>query len=86
MAVVPASDTGAVEMCMWSMLGAAPVDVFAWESFGKDWVTDAVKQLKVENCETHVAAFGELPDFSKARDDADIIFTWLVGMVASMPR
>ena len=75
-AVVPASDTGAVEMCMWSMLGAAPVDVFAWESFGKDWVTDAVKQLKVENCETHVAAFGELPDFSKARDDADIIFTW----------
>lgn len=75
-AIVPASDTGAVEMCMWSMLGAKPVDVFAWESFGQDWVTDAVKQLKLENCNTHVADFGALPDFSKARDDADIIFTW----------
>ncbi|WP_369426154.1 phosphoserine transaminase [Hyphomonas sediminis] len=75
-AIVPASDTGAVEMCMWSMLGAKPVDVFAWESFGQDWVTDAVKQLKLANCNTHVAEFGALPDFAKARDDADIIFTW----------
>ena len=75
-AIVPASDTGAVEMCMWSMLGAKPVDVFAWESFGQDWVTDAVSQLKLEACETYVGEFGELPPFEKARDDADIIFTW----------
>ena len=75
-AIVPASDTGAVEMCMWSMLGAKPVDVFAWESFGQDWVTDATKQLKLPECETYGADYGELPDFSKARDDADIIFTW----------
>ncbi|MEL6323734.1 MAG: phosphoserine transaminase [Pseudomonadota bacterium] len=75
-AIVPASDTGAVEMCMWSMLGSRPVDVFAWESFGQDWVTDAVKQLKLEACETHVGDYGELPPFEKARDDADIIFTW----------
>lgn len=75
-AIVPASDTGAVEMCMWSMLGAKPVDVFAWESFGEDWVTDATKQLKIADCKTHVAGYGTLPDFSKVRDDADIIFTW----------
>lgn len=75
-AIVPASDTGAVEMCMWSMLGAKPVDVFAWESFGEDWVTDAVKQLKLSDCSTYVAGYGQLPDFGKARDDADIIFTW----------
>ena len=75
-AIVPASDTGAVEMCMWSMLGAKPVDVFAWESFGQDWVTDATKQLKLADCETHVGDYGELPPFEKARDDADIIFTW----------
>jgi len=75
-AIVPASDTGAVEMCMWSMLGAKPVDVFAWEAFGSDWVTDATKQLKLADCKTYVADYGGLPDFSKARDDADIIFTW----------
>ncbi len=75
-AIVPASDTGAVEMCMWSMLGCKPVDVFAWESFGQGWVTDAVKQLKLENCEVHIGDYGVLPDFDKARDDADIIFTW----------
>ncbi|MEZ5946664.1 MAG: phosphoserine transaminase [Hyphomonas sp.] len=75
-AIVPASDTGAVEMCMWSMLGAKPVDVFAWESFGQDWVTDATKQLKLKDCNTHVGDYGELPPFEKARDDADIIFTW----------
>ncbi|ABI75753.1 phosphoserine aminotransferase [Hyphomonas neptunium ATCC 15444] len=75
-AIVPASDTGAVEMCMWSMLGVKPVDVFAWESFGQDWVTDAVKQLKLANCNTYTADYGQLPDFAKARDDADIIFTW----------
>ena len=75
-AIVPASDTGAVEMCMWSMLGAKPVDVFAWESFGSDCVTDATKQLKLADCKTYTADYGALPDFSKARDDADIIFTW----------
>jgi phosphoserine aminotransferase len=75
-AIVPASDTGAVEMCMWSMLGVRPVDVFAWESFGKDWVTDAVKQLRLNDCNIHTADYGELPDFAAAREDADIIFTW----------
>jgi len=75
-AIVPASDTGAVEMCMWSMLGAKPVDVFAWESFGQDWITDATKQLKLKDCNTYVGDYGELPPFEKARDDADIIFTW----------
>lgn len=73
-AIVPASDTGAVEMAMWSMLGARPVDVFAWESFGEEWVTDA-KALKIDAA-LHVARpYGALPDFTKARKDADIIFT-----------
>ncbi|MEM6534550.1 MAG: phosphoserine transaminase [Pseudomonadota bacterium] len=75
-AIVPASDTGAVEMCMWSMLGQRAVDVFAWESFGKDWVTDAVNELKLADCEIHSGDYGVLPDFSQARDDADIVFTW----------
>ncbi|WP_084399280.1 phosphoserine transaminase [Henriciella aquimarina] len=75
-AIVPASDTGAVEMCMWSMLGCKPVDIFAWESFGMGWVTDAQKQLKLDDCEIHVGDYGVLPDFGKARDDADIVFTW----------
>ena len=75
-AIVPASDTGAVEMCMWSMLGLRAVDIFAWESFGKDWVTDAQKQLKLEDCRIHTADYGELPDFAAARDEADIVFTW----------
>ncbi|MCI4646108.1 MAG: phosphoserine transaminase, partial [Hyphomonadaceae bacterium] len=74
--IVPASDTGAVEMCMWSMLGLRPVDIFAWESFGKDWVTDAQKQLRLKDCEIHVGDYGVLPDFNQAREDADIVFTW----------
>ncbi|MEO1786417.1 MAG: phosphoserine transaminase [Pseudomonadota bacterium] len=74
--IVPASDTGAVEMAMWSMLGERPVDIFAWESFGKDWVTDALEQLHDVDAEIHTADYGQHPDFSKARDDADIIFTW----------
>ncbi len=73
-AIVPASDTGAMEMAMWSMLGARPVDVFAWESFGEEWVTDAVKQLKLDAI-IHSAAYGLLPDLSLARAGADIIFT-----------
>src|ERR1700688_3501086 len=75
-AIVPASDTGAVEMAMWSMLGARPVDVFAWESFGEEWVTDALEQLKVADCRIHVGRpYGVLPDLSQARKAADIIFT-----------
>lgn len=73
-AIVPASDTGAVEMAMWSMLGCRPVDVFAWESFGEEWVTDA-KLLKLD-ARLHVGRpYGALPDFSQARKDADIVFT-----------
>jgi len=75
-AIVPASDTGAVEMALWSMLGARPVDVFAWESFGEEWVTDAVDQLKLVDCRIHVGRpYGVLPDLSLARDTADIVFT-----------
>jgi phosphoserine aminotransferase len=75
-AIVPASDTGAVEMALWSMLGARPVDVFAWESFGEEWVTDAVEQLKIADCRVHVGRpYGTLPDLSAARRTADIVFT-----------
>ena len=74
--IVPASDTGAVEMCMWSMLGPRPVQVAAWESFSKDWVTDIVDQLKLPAAEALVAPFGELPDLSKIRPDADLVFAW----------
>ena len=75
-AIVPASDTGAVEMCMWSMLGKNPLDVFAWENFGNDWVIDTREQLNLDDAKLHVADYGYLPDFSQARDNADIIFTW----------
>ncbi|MGE0829085.1 MAG: phosphoserine transaminase, partial [Hyphomonadaceae bacterium] len=72
--IVPASDTGAVEMAMWSMLGERPVDVFAWESFGEEWITDA-KLLKIDAA-LHVGRpYGALPDLSKARKNADIVFT-----------
>jgi phosphoserine aminotransferase len=75
-AIVPASDTGAVEMALWSMLGGRPVDVFAWESFGEEWVTDAVEQLKIPGCRVHVGRpYGVLPDLSLARATADIVFT-----------
>jgi phosphoserine aminotransferase len=75
-AIVPASDTGAVEMVLWSMLGARPVDVFAWESFGEEWVTDAAEQLKLEDCRIHVGRpYGTLPDLSLARKNADLVFT-----------
>jgi phosphoserine aminotransferase len=75
-AIVPASDTGAVEMAMWSMLGPRPIDVFAWESFGEEWITDAKEQLKLPEMQLHVGRpYGALPDFSKARKNADIIFT-----------
>ena len=74
--IVPASDTGAVEMAMWSMLGARPLQMLAFESFGKDWVTDVVKQLKLKDVEVLEAGYGDLPDLSKVRKDADLVFTW----------
>jgi len=74
--IVPGSDTGAMEMAMWSLLGQRPVDLFSWESFGAGWVTDVVKQLKLTDARSFVADYGELPDFSQANPDHDIIFTW----------
>jgi phosphoserine aminotransferase len=74
--VVPASDTGAVEMAMWSMLGPLPVQVAAWESFSKDWVVDVIDQLKLPNAEALEAPFGQLPDLTKVRPDADLVFAW----------
>jgi len=73
--IVPGSDTGAVEMAMWSMLGPKPVQLLAFESFGKDWVTDVTKQLKLD-AEVLSAPYGELPDLTKVRRDADLVFTW----------
>jgi phosphoserine aminotransferase len=73
--IVPASDTGAVEMAMWSMLGARPVTCLAWESFGEGWVTDAAKQLKL-NPAVITAPYGELPDLSQVDWASDVIFTW----------
>ena len=74
--IVPASDTGAVEMMMWSLLGARPVDVCAWESFGSGWLTDITKQLKLDDVTSLVADYGELPDLSKTSPDHDVVFTW----------
>jgi len=74
--IVAGSDTGAVEMAMWSMLGARPVQLLAFESFGKDWVTDVTKQLKLPDVEVLDAPYGELPDTSKVRPDCDLVFTW----------
>ncbi len=74
--IVPASDTGAVEMAMWSMLGPKPVDCFAWESFGEDWVTDTIKQLKIKDSRVFKAPYGELPDLKQAARNHDVVFTW----------
>jgi phosphoserine aminotransferase len=74
--IVPASDTGAVEMAMWSMLGARPVTMLAWESFGEGWVTDVEKQLKLKDVVTLKAPYGALPDLSRVDSDTDIVFTW----------
>ena len=73
--IVAGSDTGAVEMALWSMLGPKTVQLLAFESFGKDWVTDVVKQLKLP-AEVLDAPYGELPDLTKVRKDADLVFTW----------
>ena len=73
--IVPGSDTGAVEMAMWTMLGARPVTTIAWESFGEGWVTDAVKQLKIDPTVIR-ADYGQLPDLSQVDWSTDVIFTW----------
>lgn len=74
--IVPGSDTGAVEMALWSLLGDRPVTLAAWESFGAGWVTDVVKQLKLENANVMTAEYGELPDLTKVDFDGDLVFTW----------
>ena len=73
--IVPASDTGAYEMAMWSLLGERSAQMVAWESFGAGWVTDAVKQLKIES-ETITAEYGEIVDFTTLDFDKDVCFTW----------
>ena len=73
--IVPASDTGAVEMALWSLLGARGVEVLAWESFGKGWATDITKQLKLD-ASVSEADYGELPDLSRVNFDDDVVFTW----------
>ncbi len=74
--IVAGSDTGAVEMAMWSMLGARPVQLMAFESFGKDWVTDVTKQLKLPDVEVLSAPYGQLPDTTKVDPAKDLVFTW----------
>ncbi|MCJ9427599.1 phosphoserine transaminase [Kordiimonas marina] len=74
--IVAASDTGAVEMALWSLLGQRGVDMLAWESFGAGWVTDVVKQLKLEDVRTLTADYGELPDLNAVDTDRDVVFTW----------
>jgi phosphoserine aminotransferase len=74
--IVPASDTGAVEMALWSLLGARPVDVLAWESFGEHWVTDVVKQLKLKDARVLKTPYGELPDLAQVDFTRDLVFTW----------
>jgi phosphoserine aminotransferase len=73
--IVPASDTGAVEMAMWSLLGQRPVEMLAWESFGEGWVTDAVKQLKLD-ATVRIAPYGQIVDFGLVDFDKDVVFTW----------
>ena len=74
--IVPASDTGAVEMALWSLLGARPVTTIAWESFGEGWVSDIVKELKLKDVTKLHAGYGEIPDLAKADPASDIVFTW----------
>ena len=74
--IVPASDTGAVEMAMWSMLGARPVTMLTWESFGEGWVTDVEKQLKLKDVTVLKAPYGEIPDLKKVDFNSDVVFTW----------
>jgi phosphoserine aminotransferase len=74
--IVPASDTGAVEMALWSLLGPRGVDMLAWESFGEGWVNDVVKQLKLKDVRNITAPYGELPDLSSVDFSRDVVFTW----------
>lgn len=76
MGIVPASDTGAVEMALWSLLGARGTDVLAWESFGAGWVNDITKQLKLDDVRTIDAPYGDLPDLSQLDWSRDVVFTW----------
>ena len=75
-AIVPASDTGAVEIALWSMLGARPVTVLSWESFGEGWATDIIKQLKLTNAAVLKAPYGDLPDLGRLDAASDVVFTW----------
>ena len=74
--IVPASDTGAVEMALWSLLGARPVTMLAWESFGEGWVSDVAKELKLKDVTILKAGYGELPDLAKVDPHSDVVFTW----------
>jgi phosphoserine aminotransferase len=74
--IVPASDTGAVEMALWSLLGERPVTMLSWESFGEGWVADVLKELKLKDVSVQKAPYGELPDLSKVDSTSDIVFTW----------
>jgi phosphoserine aminotransferase len=74
--IVPASDTGAIEMALWSMLGPRPVTMLAWESFGEGWVSDVAKELKLKDVKTLRAGYGELPDLKAVDPASDIVFTW----------
>jgi phosphoserine aminotransferase len=74
--IVPASDTGAVEMSLWSLLGSRPVEMIAWESFGSDWITDVVKQLKLPDVKSTTAGYGKLPDLKSVDFSRDVVFTW----------
>jgi phosphoserine aminotransferase len=74
--IVPASDTGAVEMALWSLLGPRPVTMLAWESFGEGWVGDVQKELKLKNVTVMKAPYGQLPDLAKVDSNSDVVFTW----------
>ena len=74
--IVPASDTGAIEMALWSLLGPRGVDLLGWESFGKGWITDVQKQLKLTDCRSFTADYGQLPDLSQVDWQRDVVFTW----------
>ena len=76
LAIMPGSNTGALEAAMWSLLGYKGVDVLAWEFFGKDWLIDVLEQLKIENVNSHMADYGKLPDLNKVNFNNDVIFVW----------